>query len=484
MPFAADSIYLAIFLIVLVQAGRTMCRQSPAAAAVLSGLLLVMFLVYRRREAAAGKINGRCLWVILQLVSVALMLAEMKEMELKLSWDWGVVVQTAYQYAVCAGQDVKLRYFAAYPNNQFWTVCLTVFFKIIHKLTSVTDIRFYKWMSMLLAGCLTQGSLWLIWQTARMHFSEKKAFLTGCIGLFFLPVYLYAGLAYTDVPGMFLMVLLLYVYSKMKKTDRHRLLYCLLMGGIAALALRIKVTVFIFLIAVVIEEIFSVKNWKRFLAGLLAAVISMSVILGCTGKMTSHIMLIDQEMQDRYEFPVTHWIMMGLNKHGGYQESEVQYTYKFTSYDEKKAANLKKIRKRIAAYGPIGLSRHIFADKTKYTWCKSCLAGDYYGTKNPYDKNTTWNLLSPNGAYHHILLLYTWPYYMILLLSLLLSAIRAFGKKQKASSFFFICRLSLTGVFLFLAMWECNSRYLVSFIPVLILTAGDGLLGGNMDAYS
>ena len=276
----------------------------------------------------------------------------------------------------------------------------------------------------------------------------------------------------------------LYIYSKMKKTDRHRILYCFLMGGIAALALRIKVTVFIFPIAVMIEEILSVKNWKQFLAGLMAAVISMSVILGCTGKMTSHIMQIDQEMQDRYEFPMTHWIMMGLKKHGGYQESEVQYTSKFTSYDEKKAANLKKIRKRIAAYGPIGLAEHIFVDKTKYTWCKNCLAGDYYGAKNPYEKNTTWNLLSSNGAYHRILLLYTWPYYMILLLGLPLSAIRTFGRKQKTASFFFICRVSLIGVFLFLAMWECNSRYLVSFIPVLILTAGDGLLGGNRDVFS
>lgn len=33
-------------------------------------------------------------------------------------------------------------------------------------------------------------------------------------------------------------------------------------------------------------------------------------------------------------------------------------------------------------------------------------------------------------------------------------------------------------IFLFLSIWECNSRYLVCFIPVMILTASDGLTQG------
>lgn len=46
-----------------------------------------------------------------------------------------------------------------------------------------------------------------------------------------------------------------------------------------------------------------------------------------------------------------------------------------------------------------------------------------------------------------------------------------------SSVFFSIGRLSLLGIFVFLSIWECNSRYLVCFISVLILTASEGIFG-------
>lgn len=482
MRNSADLLYLIIFTTVFLQAGRNMWRQSPASYVILIGILMLLIFVYRKTKYQfLPELNYRKAWVVLQILSVFLMLTEMKMMELKLSWDWQQVITTAWQYAVCGGEDVNLKYFAAYPNNQFWTVCLAVFFKVIHKICSVTSLRFYKWMSMLLAGCMTQFSLWLIYQTARMHFNEKKAFLTGCFGLFFLPVYLYAMLAYTDVPGMLLTALILFLYSGAKKSEKKYLIYVhvALTGCMAALALKIKVTVFILVIAIAIGELVAVKNVKRFLAGLLVMAASAGVTMGCAEMLNSHIMVIDQKMQDRYEFPVTHWIMMGLKKNGGYTASDVEYTKKYTSYEEKKDANIRKIRKRIAAYGPQGLVRHVFAEKMDYTWCNSCLAGDYYAAKYPYEQNYVWNLLSKDGTYHQAVLLYTWPYYMLLLAGILLSAVRSLRDHTEGSSFFFICRVSLTGLFLFLAIWECNSRYLVSFIPVLILTAGNGVSGAS-----
>ena len=61
---------------------------------------------------------------------------------------------------------------------------------------------------------------------------------------------------------------------------------------------------------------------------------------------------------------------------------------------------------------------------------------------------------------------------------LALAGFFAFLEKTERSSVFSVSRLTLLGIFLFLSIWECNSRYLVCFIPVMILTASDGLTQG------
>ena len=74
--------------------------------------------------------------------------------------------------------------------------------------------------------------------------------------------------------------------------------------------------------------------------------------------------------------------------------------------------------------------------------------------------------------------LYSWPYYAMIILGLVLSGFSAFWKKTEESSVFSIGRLTLLGIFLFLSLWECNSRYLVCFLPVMILVSADGLMEG------
>ena len=66
----------------------------------------------------------------------------------------------------------------------------------------------------------------------------------------------------------------------------------------------------------------------------------------------------------------------------------------------------------------------------------------------------------------------------MIIAGLVLAGFSAFLEKTERSSVFSVSRLTLLGIFLFLSIWECNSRYLVCFIPVMILTASDGLTQG------
>lgn len=122
---------------------------------------------------------------------------------------------------------------------------------------------------MALGGILTQATLLLIYQSARLLMSEKHAFWTGALAVFFLPFYYYAQIAYTDVPGMFALALMVYLYVFAKKTENCKCKYiCLILFGcVAGIAYKIKVTTVIFVIALFIEEFLnkkmSLKKWRK-----------------------------------------------------------------------------------------------------------------------------------------------------------------------------------------------------------------------------
>ena len=80
------------------------------------------------------------------------------------------------------------------------------------------------------------------------------------------------------------------------------------------------------------------------------------------------------------------------------------------------------------------------------------MAGDDYAGRFPVDENGIWQrVFTFHGSDHWIGLIYSWLYYIVLI------------------------RIALFGIILFLSIWECNSRYLVAFIPVLIMTSADGI---------
>lgn len=74
-----------------------------------------------------------------------------------------------------------------------------------------------KLASMALGGILTQATLLLIYQSAGLLMSEKRAFWTGVLAVFFLPFYYYAQIAYTDVSGMFALALFICICKKNAK---------------------------------------------------------------------------------------------------------------------------------------------------------------------------------------------------------------------------------------------------------------------------
>ena len=451
----------------------TMNLQSPISSILILPICLIIIFFFKKEKFLNTKniLN----WYVLQGISGIIMIVVVYWLDVKISWDWGRLLESAYNYTMTEEIDYP-QYFMRYPNNQFWLVCLIGLFKLVKVCTMSVDFRVYKAVSIVISIFIVQLTIHFIYKTAKLLWDEKKAFLVGMVAIFYVPFYLYAMFLYNDTTGAFIAVLLLFYDVKQNKenNDKKKYLLFAIIGIWGAMALHVKVLVFIVFIAIVIEMIFHYKI--KLLLGLLGVLVltfvGTHVLLEMPVKNT---LGFDKEESAKWEFPSTHWIMMALNSYGGFSQDDVNFTWGFDTYEEKKEQNILKIKERIYDRGFIETVKHIFYTKQLRTWTNSCLAGDNYVSRNPlHEQSLCQKVFSYKGEWHWVCLIYTWIYHITIMLGILLSAIMSIKMKiseQKLLS----GKIAIFGLFLFLSIWECNSRYVFSMAPVMILVAADGI---------
>ncbi|MCD8014784.1 MAG: glycosyltransferase family 39 protein [Lachnospiraceae bacterium] len=452
---------------------------------------------------------------------IAILIAAFFTNRIEPAWDWGHTINIAIQYAT-SGTTTLPSYVAAYANNRLWITVLIYFFKIILRICPSASADNMKTLLWALSDFLVIATVNLIYLSARCLFSEKKAFFTGGLAALYLPIYLYGQISYTDIPGLFLCSFILYLYCRLRQAKGRQTYLCLcFLGGVAAVAYKIKVLVFILVLAILIEEILRILSLshahpcearssapgkltlpfvsrvfdlpvksgfilrlKTSLFHALIAVCAFGIIFGVSNLLISRALAISDEIVEEYEIPLTHWIMMGLDGNGGYSGDDYAFTTSISGYQAKVNATVSEIKERLDNLGVQGLLKHIFYKKLRRTWCKCMLGADSYISESTLKERTMFQkLFYKKGSLSLPVHIITSVYYFILMLGVFASGVFSFSKSSAAnstetlrSSLTFICRTTLIGFFLFESIWECNSRYLLCLIPVFMLTAGDGLL--------
>lgn len=462
-------VFCGIFYYLLILAVGKMNLQSPISALLAIPYFYFLYNIIKKENVCT--FNVKKTWCILQAVSCIVMLIMAYQLRVAVSWDWGQLLRTAYNY-IMIGEIDNPEYFMRYPFNQIWLVCLIALFKIVSKCTASLDFAVYKAVSMVVGICLIQITICFIYKTAKLIWDERKAFLVGIFSLLYVPFYLYSMFLYTDIPGVCLAALLMYCEVKICRTEgKKRYFYISMFGVLGALIFRIKMVTFIAFIAVIIVFIFkNICSFSKILI-ILLCFLGSYLLIG----MVDNILGIDENETAQYKFPFTHCIMMSLNTTGGYNGDDVNYTASFDTYDEKKEANILKIKERIADYGFTGTVKHILYTKQCRTWANSCLDGDNYVSRWPVlEASLCQKIFSQNGKWHWTCLVYTWLVHITILVGMLLSATLSI-KKEMLEQQSLGGRIAVFGIFLFLSIWECNSRYLLTLMPIMILTAADGL---------
>lgn len=303
---------------------------------------------------------------------------------------------------------------------------------------------------------------------------EIKGPKIGLLALIFMilnPIfYLYSSYFYTDTLCMPFAVIALYLIIKSIKVEnqKNKIILGVLSGLFFLVGLKIRIVVAILFIAVLAYILINKKilhKLKIYIAlflGLLIGLIGFKVIEN----------QFEIKLDENASFPITHWLMMGLNEDytGGYNAEDHNLTFSKDTVDEKKEANIEVIKERISDLGPIGLIR-LSGIKIARTWASGNY-GVYAKLNNTSDGTGIYEYLGGYGSSNIFLkytlqILKTYISFMILL-----GTYQIFRKKDKEYEHDNIIYIALFGAILFYIIWEAAQRYSLSFLPWMIIPLG------------
>lgn len=359
-------------------------------------------------------------------------------------------------------------YFAKYSNNHFIVLFLYQFFRLV-KWLGGSDFRFWARM---LNVVFIDLSILFTYLIGKKLGGEKRADTVLAL-LFVCPTtYVWLFWTYTNTLSLpFTMgLLLLFLCANNTKTNRSNLLLGAGTGILGAVGFLIRPTVIITLIALCISRLFfplytDKPNGKKLLGWFatfgLCFLISFTALTGITEK---HL----QDPEKTGEFPITHWLMLGLSQDGRYNFDDVDYTMLYETKEEKQAANLTEIKNRIVNRSPkdlflLGCRKlyNVFGDgPDQYTQQDT----------NPEHQTKWFEILY--GTKNSLPRLYCKMFRLMEIFLLIVCIVRTIRKKDTSH---YVLLVNYLGAMLFFLIWEANKKYNISFEWILLLLSADGI---------
>lgn len=484
---AGNILVIPFFCIIFIISTKEMIAKSYLSAIIVLPLILILAAAQKYRSSKIQKNSGSGIkeyitkhrlifWIAIQIVSVLISVLFIKKIQIRHSWDWGYILDWITAYGK-SGELGDLTYFARYPNNQAWLLFLMKYVDVLKLSGLKITAELVDRAAAALSLCFTQITIFLVYETSRKIFrNEVKSLAVGVAAVCALPFHMYAKFAYTDTVSMMLGIFAVYMYECIRtgKNKFLKVIEIIAFALAAVLIFKIKILVFILVIGVLIDAVLSAKNYKRTIASVLAAVILFAGFNTVLSTVISKSLPITDEMMDTYEFPPTHWVMMGLKGTGSFDQTEVDFSENAGNYQEKKDAEIEVIRQRVSDFGARGLLNHLFNVKMTRVWGTSLFCANDYSTRHHMFESSLYvRMFKPGGDLARIPGTFTWICYFILIAGILIEPILSFRKKSGEQKCIAL-RYAVYGVALFMLIWECNARYIFPFLPVMIILSFRG----------
>ena len=350
------------------------------------------------------------------------------------------------------GSILNSVYYSVYPNNRFLLI-------ILYGLQKIIPISNQILFSLLSTICISVMSLFT-YKTVNKVLNLNKGLLSLFICVLSPIFYLYVSYYYTDVLMLPFSSILIYLIVKTKdeKNLKSNVLYGLLIGIIAIIGYKIRAVAIFILVAYFVYLIFTKKILivlKKFAPIIIGAILTITCIDTIENKFFTNVN-VDKE------FPMTHWIMMGVNEksYGYYSQDDYNLSSSASNVSERTDLNIKEIKNRLSDLGPFGTVK-LLVVKLVSVWGK----GDYSYQKylelvNDFNPSYSYLLEDKNIVINYLLQFSK----IVVMFMAIISLINIYKSGKKS-----IIAISLFGAVFFYLVWEVCPRYGLSFLPWLIL---------------
>lgn len=400
--------------------------------------------------------------------------------------DWKVMDILSRNYAETGSFENMYRglpegnhgYMARYPNNNGTLMILALYERVVFKVLGYVPLYAPVALNTL---CITVAVVFTF-LIAKKIFSPIGALITSVFCFMFLPYYTYTAYYYSDSLSIPFVPIAVYFVILGVKAENNKLIkriVCLIVAAISiAVGYSVKGSILVILVGAVVYIVLE-NRIKQALISIICIVLAFGITsVGIKSFGNSMQFTTEEELYEE-QYPINHWIMMGLNGKGGFTQSDSTFTANAGNYDEKKAAVNKVIAERLQEMGFDGMIEHLSA-KLSYTWGD----GTYYiynhlnimeedGKTLKTEYSPLFEFVLQDGKYYEGFSVYSNTMQMVMLIFMLLSAY--YGIRRKKITAMTLIRGVVFGMALFFMIWETRSRYIFNFTPMFILLASGGI---------
>jgi hypothetical protein len=409
-------------------------------------------------------------------------------------WDSQIVLDQAVRYAQQGSIDPALvDYFQTYPNNVALLVMLGGYFKLV-RLLGVSDL-------VTAASVLNAVALWLsqimLYLVARRLYGARIARMTWPLSLLLLAISPQTATVYTDTLAALFPISLWYVVLRASaaRSSNTRLGWLMVMGVVAVVGVLMKPTVIMAVIAPVVAlgvwllvspatATQQRRRWWMVASG------ALMTGLFCLFTYASYLKLVDtldilpypaRNLND-VAMPAWHYAAIGMKTrehdgvpaYGVYSAEAVANISAQPGQQAKTVFALSEIQRQLAGYGPVGYADFLLK---KALWILS--DGTFYAYGEGNTNLTFYHNDAVSWAVRQLLYVGGWGYggysnvaqvcwlAVLMLVALPVARLR-YAARNNFGFTTLVPRLMLTGLILFILLFEGRSRYLFLYVPVFI----------------
>ena len=363
-------------------------------------------------------------------------------------------------------------YLARYSNQWGFFLMMTGAFKLLHAL-GVT--HFFFAFVVILAALHTVGFASLL-RTAKRICGEKGQLAMIAILMCCKPMWLGASVLYTDTFSMPFVLLALEaaLAAAHAESAKRQIGYALLCAVLALIGGQIKMTAAIVLMAAVIVWAMKMKPMRAAVCALLCGAVFLCGNAAVKKTMLNHV--VDPAVHAQQHTPAIHWIMMSIptgDNPYGLNTGDYGITWGMMDAGASRSEVMDSIYTRMKdrIYTLRYPNRLVAAALRKNA---SALCDGTFGMTEmlddkPIRENIVSSFVLEGRPYYGFYGAVTTGMYLACMLLALVGCVRDIRKRDVRLALVYI---AMFGMMLFLMIWEARSRYLLSFVPLMLLLAG------------